>query len=394
MGGQVAEGHAAGHPGIGAGRGQVDDDLGRHARQRHGFAGLVAPGDDHLDLGDAVIVAGGVVQPQRVALGLRRRLGKGDQRGLVLDHLEGPAGDFLAVLHHRKAVAAGDLSGGAIGALADDIELDGGIAEAKFGCPAAALDLGQHLAALRHFQRLGMGIDGGEKYRGLIGIGGRRHPDIEARRHRGHRRGKARMEGALETVGGVAPAGGKADGEQQHDDAAQGKGIAPGKARGGQAETQPAKLFLQAPAMQLPELGRARIGAAAGQLVFQRLQRAMLELVDDLDAPAGGRLIGQLQAAQSPPQKEEESRRQQNENADVNVALNERERVEQGQGREQSKHAEGRPQRGPGLLPQQAQANRQQPLPGHRNRATVLQLAAQVSPGNGVYQVGLLAACP
>ena len=247
VGRQVAEGDAPGRPGIGPGAGKLDDDLGDLARllrlaAGRGLGRLALPGDDELDLGDAVIVAGGIVDAQRMALGFRGRAGEGDQRRLIVDQLIGPGGDLLAVLDHAQVIAGDDLAGGPVGAFADGVEMDRGLAQLQLAGALAALDLGQDLAVLGQLQRPGLGIDGGQEDRRLAGIGGRRHPDVEARGNRRRGRGEARLHRTGQARTPIGPADAQGHGEQQDDETAQRIGVAGGEAapRAGRRAAAPA----------------------------------------------------------------------------------------------------------------------------------------------------------
>ena len=363
---QVAEGHPPGGPGVGPGAGKLDDDLADLARllrlaARRGLGRLALAGDDELDLGDFVVVAGGIIDAQRMAFGFRRRAGEGHQRRLVVDQLIGPGGDLLAVLDHAQMVAGDDLARGAVGAFADGIEMDRGLAQLQLARTLAALDLGQDLAVLGQLQRPGLGIDGGEEDRCLAGIGGRRHPDIEARGNRRRGRGEARLHGAGQPGTAVGPADAQGHRQQQDHDAAERIGVTGSEAAPGHADAQPPQPAREAAAMQLPEGGSGRIALPARQLVLQGRQRAVGQGIDQLDAPAGIRRTRPDEAAQPQPQQAHEAEGEGGEDSDMEIAVQVRQQVAEGEGEEKSDQSQGWPDSPPKAFPGQSETGQPKP---------------------------------
>src|SRR5438309_11681892 len=115
------------------------------------------------------------------------------------------------------------------------------------------------------------------------------------------------MNGTCKSGPAIAPAGADGEEQQQHDKAAQGKRIAPSEAGPGPADAQPAELRAEASAMYFPEPGGDRVVATAAQLVIEGSQRAIRQVIDDFETPAGDERIGSPDSAAPVPEPEDKA---------------------------------------------------------------------------------------
>jgi hypothetical protein len=104
-------------------------------------------------------------------------------------------------------------------------------------------------------------------------------------------------------------------------------------------------------AMRLPDRPGDRIVGAAGEVVAQRKEGAMLKAAGQLQPPASGGALRQSEQMADTPDRPGEARDEEDQDQSVSPAGQQRQEIEQGEGDEQSEDTGRRPQGRPDPLP-------------------------------------------
>ncbi len=325
-----------------------------------GFGSCAA--DHRLDALDTIIVAGLVVDAQRLSHGRLGRSREHHRRRVVRDDFDRPAAEGIAGLRHLDMPAGFQDRPDAKILLVDCVEVAGFAIDREARQGIAAMHLGQQDAAGRDPD--GFPVLGTQKLRCQTGIIGGSDPNIEAGGNFGRAAVQARRDRAHQAFMPVTPRVDGGEQQQHRQDHPRAPRVPGGEPGGRPADAQSAHGRRHPAPVSLPQRRRLRVEWRA-RPVRERLHRPVRHTARAFDATAGGTGVGDREAAESPRQRHQKGGTKGEQSRAVDKPRQQRQQPEARHDQEQGEDRQRRPARRPPPFPQQRCPGEPQP---HRER--------------------------
>lgn len=339
---------------VGGDHRQLESDPLRLLVGQQALALAAVQAQARLQRGDAVIVAGDVIDTELAPVGARGIARELDGRRRIGHQPHLPCRAFAAIDQHGQGVAALDRGVDLVTARPDGGE--GRILAADAQHSLAALrdvvDEAGHLAARRHAQHA-LGVLGVEIDRRLARIGRRRDPQLDDQRRR---RRESRRESRGHAIAAPAASGDQGDDQAEQRHQAQRARIAARHVGARRGIAQRGQALSLAAAMGVPHRLGEGIALANRDRVLDRLDRPVRHAAVDLQAALGGGPIGPAEAAEGEPGEPDQRGGAAGQQRCVGPGLQAAEDVEMRRRQEQRDKAQRGDQAGPQGLPRQCGA--------------------------------------